>query len=146
MEREEWRKKVEGVSLLLGEKTAEDDDEDEGDWDKRSRDIYLARGKTRTRTNEEPTHSPSWLALAGTGTALPPRQDLKKVALQIFGFGNMRKNRVIERLRQMLDDSDVTFRVHAGVHNHLQKHFTGNVMGAGESGQISVRRQQLERA
>jgi hypothetical protein len=63
MEREEWRKKVEGVSLLLGEKTAEDDDEDEGDWDKRSRDIYLARGKTRTRTNEEPTHSPSWLAL-----------------------------------------------------------------------------------
>src|ERR1700719_1191803 len=58
----------------------------------------------------------------------------------------MRKNRMIERLRQILDDSQMTFCIHTCVNNHLQEHFTGNVMRAGKSRQVSFRRQQLKRA
>jgi hypothetical protein len=59
---------------------------------------------------------------------LPPRQHLQQESLEIFGLGNMRKNCMVEWLREALHDAHVTLRVHAGVHNDLQKRFPGNVM------------------
>ena len=50
---------------------------------------------------------------------LSPRQNLQEVAFEILGLGNMGKNGVVERLRQILQDSDVTFRVHACINDHL---------------------------
>lgn len=59
---------------------------------------------------------------------LPARQHLKHESLEIFGLGNVWKNRMVEWLRQALHDSHMALRVHACVHNDLQKRFPGNVM------------------
>lgn len=59
---------------------------------------------------------------------LAARKELQQKPFKIFRLGEMRKNRVIERLRQTLQYAHMPLRIDAGVDNHLQKHFTGNVV------------------
>ena len=61
-------------------------------------------------------------------TPLPARQHLQQKPLKIFRLGEMRKNRVVERLRQTLQNAHMPLRIDAGFDNHLQKHFAGNMV------------------
>src|SRR5271165_4660834 len=60
--------------------------------------------------------------------ALAPRKELQQKSLKIFRLREMRKNRVIERLRQTFQNAHMPLRIDAGVDNHLQEHFAGNMV------------------
>jgi hypothetical protein len=60
--------------------------------------------------------------------ALPARQNLKEKAFQVFGLRNMGKDRMVERLKKLLQHPHVAPCVYARVHDHFQKHFAGNMM------------------